>query len=149
MTTQQDSKVRLVALENLKAMCAHVSGWAHTYQVTKITRSRVHVEYSNPDEYGNARPMTAVFPAYPSNWPQDGADNPRVVLDPIRMYGHSPDWQDFYLLESCPSVWRDYPQPNVERWESHSAILKRQGKTEIENRTPSGNCPSCTVCDVK
>lgn len=149
MKTQQDSHVRVVALENLRAMCDRVSGTAHRYTVSKVSRSRVHVEYSNPDEYATDHPVTVVFPCYPSNWLQDGADNPRILFDPLRLFGDGADWDMFSPLESCPTLWRDYPDATTERWESHADVLTRQGKTDMDNRRANGSCPSCVVCDVK
>lgn len=67
MKTQFDCEIRVVSLANLEAMCAHVSGFCHRFKVEKVTRSRVHVSYSNPDEYGSESPMIAVFPCYPGD----------------------------------------------------------------------------------
>jgi hypothetical protein len=107
METQQDTKIRMVALVNLRAMCERISGVCHRWQVTSVSRSRVHVEYSNPDEYGSERPVTAVFPCYPSGFADD-KDNPRVVLDALRYFGgrDSEDWQAFFQLYDCPVLWR-------------------------------------------
>lgn len=109
MKTQFDRLERVVSVENLKAMCAHVSGTCRTYKVTSVSRSRVHVTYSNPDEYGQDHPMTAVYPCYPSNAPAnpDDADNPCVVLDILRVLNDNWDgegWQAFDLLHCCPSL---------------------------------------------
>lgn len=96
----------MVALENLRAMCEHVSGTCHRYWIEKVSRSRVHVGYSNPDEYGHESPMFAVFPCYPS----DDADNPHVVLDYLNVVHDSRDgegWQCFEILRDCPVMWRD------------------------------------------
>ena len=112
MSTQQDSKIRVVALDNLRAMCERVSGTCHAYGVVKVSRSRVHVEYSNPDEWGYDHPMIAVFPCYPSGW-QDDEDNPRVVLDVLRILHDSWDgegWQAFCPLLDCPVLWRSGPE---------------------------------------
>lgn len=78
MKTQFDHKVRTVSLENLRAMCARASGVCHRYEVIKVSRSRVHVQYSNPDEYGTPNPVTAVYPCYPSTF--DLHENPAVVI---------------------------------------------------------------------
>lgn len=151
MKTQQDSKYRVVALENLRAMCKHMSGVAHTYQVTRVSRSRVHVEYSNPDEYGSPHPMTAVFPCYPSAWADDqckGAAgtnaNPRVVLDYLRIIGDEDGegWQSFEVLRDCPTLYRDIEVLDVTksdgrlyqpRWRTHLQIRK-----DGDERCPKG-----------
>jgi hypothetical protein len=129
MKTQQDNPVRVVALENLIAMCARNSGVCHRYRVERITKTRVHVSYSNPDEYGNERPLVVVFPCYPSGWPQDGADNPRVVLDIVRVYGGRDSYDregaadTFYLITNAPVLWRD---PATSKWETEEQIKERQ-----------------------
>src|SRR5262245_12917679 len=112
MKTQQDHKVRIVALDNLSAMCVSASGWTHRYEISKVSRSRVHVEYSNPDEYGAESPVTAVFPCFPSTFPGDET-NPRVVLDCVRVFGgrnehdREAGWQAIDAsIVSAPSLWR-------------------------------------------
>jgi hypothetical protein len=116
MGTQSDDKVRVVARANLDAMCKYTSGMCHRYWIEKVTRSRVHVGYSNPDEYANEAPVYAVFPCYPSAWPDD-KDNPHVVLECIRLYGGRGDEYDpiqsFMLLLDCPQLWRD---PSTGKW---------------------------------
>jgi len=91
METRQNSMLRVVSRKTLEAICGDVSGMAHRFWVERVTRSRVHVGYSNPDEWGNEFPMIAVFPCYPSCWPGDG-DNPRVVLDFLNVLHDS--WND-------------------------------------------------------
>lgn len=121
MKTQSDQKVRVVSLYNLLAMCKEVSGTCHTFAVVKVSRSRVHVEYSNPDEYGNGHPMVAVYPCYPSVWAGD-EDNPRVVLDMLRVIGDSRDgegWQAFGPLMDCSQLWRGQDGA----WQTERAIL--------------------------
>ena len=101
MRTQQDHKVRVLALDNLREMCKAASGTAHRYWIEKVSRSRVHVGYSNPNEYGSESPMFAVLPCYPSPWSQDGTDNPRVVLDVTRVLHDSHNgegWQAFDMV---------------------------------------------------
>lgn len=107
MQTQADMRVRVVALSNLMAMCERVNGFAHAFEVTKVSRSRVHVTYSNPSEYGTPEPMTAVFPSYPNPFE---AENPYVVLGEImRVIGdtwNGEGWQAFQPLTDCPQLWR-------------------------------------------
>lgn len=115
MNTQYDHEVRVVSLSNLEAMCAHVSGFmCHTFKVEKVTRSRVHVSYSNEDEYARTAPMVAVFPCYPGF----ESDNPNIILDFTRVlydnwngYG----WQAFTVLLDCPTLWRD---PISKKWKA-------------------------------
>jgi hypothetical protein len=145
METQQDSRERLVALTNLRAMCERISGTCHRYAVVKVTRSRVHVEYSNPDEYGHERPMVAVFPSFPSPWLPGDKDNPRVLLDIHRVLHDSWDgegWQAFTPLLDCPTLWRG---PNGEGWHTH----RETGETEPSVYLPTRQtCRRCAVCDL-
>lgn len=140
METQQDTKVRMIALANLRAMCKRVSGVAHRFEVTKVTRSRVHVTYTNPDEYGRERPVTAVYPCYPSKWTDD-AENPRVTLDALRHFGgtDSEDWQAFTALTDAPTLWRD---PDRIEWRTHAEIMKKG------NLVGDTNADNCVVCDL-
>jgi hypothetical protein len=139
MKTQQDCKERVVALENLEAMCKRISGICHRYEVTKVSRSRVHVTYSNPDEYGYENPMTAVFPCYPSGWPDD-KDNPRVVLDYLRVINDTWDgegWQAFEQLRDCPTLWR-----GEKGWRSHKQIREDGDDRRLD--LPD----TCVICDL-
>ena len=112
MKTQRDYPVRVVALTNLNAMCAHISGMCHSFKVVRIGQYRVNVVYSNPDEYGTNHPMEAVFPSYPSG----DKDNPCIVLDILRVVHdswHGDGWQAFQPLLDCPVLWRD---PATGKW---------------------------------
>ena len=107
METQQDTRVRMVALVNLEAMCKRVSGMCLRYWVSKVTANRVYVTYSNPDDYGTEFPMVAVFPCYKSGWPED-KDNPRVVLEFLGVQHdnwHGEGWQAFQVLLDCPALF--------------------------------------------
>ena len=124
MKTQFDHQIRVVSLENLRAMCEMVSGsFCHKYRVTKISRSRVHIEYSNENEYACPNPMVAVFPIYPSgNRPED-KDNPSVVLEYLNiLYDNcnGEGWQCFEILRDCPILWRD---PNTGQWQTENEIV--------------------------
>lgn len=139
METQEDRRVRMVALVNLKAMADRVSGTCHRYEVTKITRSRIHVTYSNPDEYGNEHPMTMVMPCIPSHWPED-EENPRVLLYCLRVIDDNWDgegWQAFDVLLDCPTLWR-----GEDGWKSHQDL--REAGLEVNANLPD----TCTVCDL-
>lgn len=118
MTTQHDSKKRVVALSNLRAMCERISGTCHRFTVDAVTAHSVRVSYSNPDECGRDNPVTAVFPAY-----CDGAkDNPSVVLDAIR-YVNSPgeEWQAFWALFDCPELFRT--SSDSQEWRTRYEIM--------------------------
>lgn len=125
MKTQFDSKVRVVSLANLEAMCEHISGTCHRFWIESASRSRVTVGYSNPDEYASDRPIFAVFPCYPSTF--DGKENPAVVLDYLRILeGNDPTldgegWQCFEALRDCPVLWR---KPQDGTWEA-------EGQTKV------------------
>lgn len=120
MKTQFDYSKRVVSLENLSAMCDRNSGTCHRFEVVKVTPSRVHVAYSNPDEYGNESPMTAVLPCYPSAF--DGNDNPAIVLEIVNVVGDNWDgegWQAFSPIFDCPELYRD---PATGEWLSREEI---------------------------
>jgi len=136
MNTHFDKKVRVVSLENLKAMCDRASGECHRFEVTKVTRSRVHVTYSNPDEYAVDHPVTAVYPIYPNVFE---SENPSVVLDVITMYGPEPDIDCFYLIEECGPLFRHERNGKVV-WESEYDILvlNNYRKFKVEVREDSG-----------
>lgn len=106
MQTQSDSKVRVVSVTNLEAMCEQVSTMCHKYAVDSVSRSRVTVSYSNSDEYGNDRPIYAVFPCYGNK------DNPNVILDYLRILEGNDrtldgeGWQEFETLRDAPIMFR-------------------------------------------
>lgn len=112
MRLQGDTMERVVYLDNLKAMCERVSGEWHRYRVERVTRARVYVRYSNPDQWTHETPFLAVFPRIPANAGDDNRDNPRVLLsiidtqnEPADLYGEG--WQYFDVLLDCPVLWRD------------------------------------------
>ncbi len=120
MKTQYDWTKRVVSLENLRAMCARISGTCHRFTVDGMSPNRVVVAYSNPDEYGNERPTLAHYPAYGDK------ENPSVVLDAVRFTGGRPDdesWQSFMQLTDCPVLWRD---PVTGNWASEYEIGKAE-----------------------
>lgn len=126
MKTQRDSKTRIVALENLKAICERASGFCHTFEVSKVSRSRVHVEYSNPSEYGTPKPMTAVFPAIPNPWDKTG-ENPYVLIGELmRVLGDNWDgegWQAFEPVVNGPELFRNGPgDDSAETWQTREEI---------------------------
>ena len=105
MKTQEDNLVRMLALDNLRAMCEEASGVCHRYWIEKVSRSRVHVGYSNPDEYGHENPMYAVLPSFPSSWPQDDRDNPRVLVEIMRVINDTWDGEGWQAFDS---LWGQY-----------------------------------------
>lgn len=116
MKTQMDQRTRIVALANLHAMCERASGMCHRYEVSKVSRSRVHVTYSNPDEYGNDRPVTAVFPALPGF--AGDPDNLQVVIGKmLRTIGGTDeyDYQAFDAIVCSPVLYR-YPSYGMDEW---------------------------------
>lgn len=119
---QADHKVRIVALSNLAAMCKRISGMCHryTFDADRVTRY-ARVEYSNPDEYGHERPLTALYPVIRDHF---GKDLHGVILaTPHRVIGKtdSEDWQKFEILRDCPILWRD---PQTKKWRSEAEIAK-------------------------
>jgi hypothetical protein len=112
IATQFDWAKRVVSLVNLEAMCKYISGTCHEFKVSKVTRNRAYVEYSNPTEYGTPEPMTLVLPCYPGGW-----DSTAVVLDILNVQHdnwHGEGWQAFQPLLDCPTLWRN---PQTDTWE--------------------------------
>lgn len=147
MNTQFDHSLRTVSLENLRAMCERISGVCHTYSIVKVSRSRVHVEYSNPDEYGFPEPVTAIYPCIPNPYRAE-PDNPAVIIGAALRYIGDYDGygcQAFDSLTECPTLWRTSEgtiRPTGD-WHSHAEILARDGDTHAELRPDT-----CTVCDL-
>lgn len=103
MHRQADYKVRVVTLDNLKAMCEYVSGsYCHKYEVTKATPSRVWVSYSNEDEWAYEHPIHAVYR-------KTSDHNPMVFLEILRCVPDSDgkNYRHFDLLHDCPQLWRN------------------------------------------
>lgn len=117
---QFDYSKRVVSLSNLEAMCDHVSsGMCHNYTISKVTKNRVYVNYSNPDEYGHDEPMTVVFPCFPGGW-----DSVSVVLDILDVKHdnwNGEGWQAFRPLLDCPVLWRD---PQSGKWIEQAPVSK-------------------------
>lgn len=140
MNTHFDWKKRVVSVANLEAMCERISGMSHRYWVESVSRSRVKVGYSNPNEYGSEDPMYAVFPCYPNGFEKD---NPAVVLDMINCindrdgYGY----QAFDVLLDCPTLWRRNAEDK--EWRSHKEI--RDAGNDGRKDLPD----TCTICDIK
>jgi len=109
---QYDHPVRVVALQNLEAMCEHVSGgMCHKFTVTHVGKTSASVTYSNEDEHGRARPFRMVFKAYQraGTW---GRTDTFIMLEPSRTVGETPDhggegWQSFLPVIDCPPMYRD------------------------------------------
>jgi hypothetical protein len=117
MKTQFDSSIRVVALSNLEAMAKRVSGTCHKFHVSRVTKTRAYVEYSNPDEYGAPRPMEAVFPA----WPE--FEGTVIALSILRVRGDKWDGegrQAFQPLIDCPQLWRS--SPDSDDWRTRQEI---------------------------
>lgn len=115
---QFDYPTREVSISNLYAMCDYSSGTVRSYYVYQHTKNRIHVAYTNPDEYGNTQLVVAVFVRY--------NHNPEVVIfSPIRYYAvgkvnrnnpyYDGDWiaSCFDLLLNCPVLWRN---PDTKEW---------------------------------
>ena len=127
MQTQGDMTVRMVTLANLRAMCARVNGICHAFSVD-VGATRASVTYSNPDEYGNARPYTARFPLAPNAF---DTSNPWIIFTLASDHGA----EDEYGRDSCyqiidaeiicaPVLWRD---PVTGAWREESEIRAERG----------------------
>lgn len=108
MSIQADDEIRVVALSNLRAMCEYVSGVCHRWHVSRITKSRVYVTYTNPDEYGTEHPVTAAFPCYPSGFAK-GDDGLLIVLDVVKVTSGRDEYdpvQFFWPIIDGPKMFR-------------------------------------------
>ena len=123
--TQADIQIRAVSLANLLAMCDRASGHCHRYHVSNVSRSRVHVEYSNPNEYGAEYPITAVFPCIPNGFE---ADNPYVLIGEVLRVipdrdGDGEGHQYFYPITDGPQLWRT--APHATDWQTAEEIAAK------------------------
>jgi hypothetical protein len=130
MKTQYDGSSRVVAVENLAAMCRRVSGMCHRYWIESVSRSRVAVGYSNPDEYGSESPMFAVFPCIPNPFDSKEHENPFVILTGpgsiLRVVNdtwNGEGWQAFDPLCDAPVLWRS---PEDGSWSTKEEIEARK-----------------------
>jgi len=141
MKTQQDNPVRMLALDNLRAMCEHVSGTCHRYWIEKVSRSRVHVGYSNPDEYGHENEMYLVLPSFPSPWPED-KDNPRVLVEPMRVINDTWDGEGHQAFDS---LWDHYAVRGPDGWQviacDSTGAASRAGPAYVSARTMCAPSP--------
>jgi hypothetical protein len=135
--TQFDYQQRIVALNNLEAMCKRISGTCHTFKIAKVWANRVHVEYSNPDEYGSPEPITAVYPCYKQH------DNAAVVLDAVNYLGctgkNEEAWQAFAQLTDCEKLFRSQVDTDTWKWKTEYEILiKHYPEYTVSNKWFSG-----------
>lgn len=120
MKTQMDTRMRVVTLQNLKAMCDHQSGVCHRYWVERVTRLYVTVGYSNPDEYGSEDPVYALFPCFPNTYWPGNEDNPMVVVDYIQKLINAGQYDDYFeYLQDCPVLWLS---PDDNQWHLEGRI---------------------------
>ncbi len=139
--TQFDHSVRIVSLENLRAMAARISGTCHRFTVADRLPCpdshvrTVRVYYSNPDEFGNECQTCAHYPAYAQH------DGIAVVLDAMRYTGGRRDdesWQAFHELTDCPELWRD---PTSGTWQTeYEALVQRFPQFKVTSSWDKDGC---------
>ncbi|KKL89576.1 hypothetical protein LCGC14_1913340, partial [marine sediment metagenome] len=100
--------------DNLHAMCAHASSMCHKYWISTVSRSRVHVGYSNPDEHGKENPMYVVLPSFPSPWPDDKRNNPRVLIEPMRVINDTWNGEGHQAFDM---LWNHYANRGPSGWD--------------------------------
>lgn len=86
------------SLDKVKETCKSISGMAHHYSIVNVSKNRVQIEYSNPDEYGYENPMTIIYPCF-----QEG-DMIIVVFWALRVINDTWDgegWQAFDIIKSA------------------------------------------------
>lgn len=144
MTTHFDHSQRVVGLNNLEAMCKRVSGTCHRFAVNKVTDNRVYVSYSNPDEYGSERPITAVLPAYPAH------DNVAVVFHPLKFTGGRDeyDYQAFEQLWDCEPLHRCQRDATTWDWKTEYEILvERYPAWKVTSQWDTHGCVQTWFCN--
>lgn len=152
MRTQQDHVVRVLALDNLRAMCKHASGMSHTFWIDKVSRSRIHVGYSNPSEYGTPSPVYAVLPCYPSPWPGDSDrsnPNPRVILDIARILHAGNDSEAWQLFEPLWTLYASHDgtrQWKIVECETDAASTAHLRAQHRAYHAKYDNGATCEVC---
>ena len=93
------NKSAIVDLDTLRRVLENNSGMCHKYEVGNVSKHRVKVGYSNPDEYGNDNWTYAIFPRY--TWRAFGQVTTIVVLEIIGMVNDPEDylWQCFDFIK--------------------------------------------------
>lgn len=130
MKTQFNWLVRVVALENLEAMCDECSGGAYEFGIVKTTPHRVYVRCSGFDGIDRQPPpIAAVYPCY--QLPDDPGEV-SVVLDPIRYTGDRADeaFRAFDILTDCAmyyntdwQCWAEDPRTREELIQDHVVVI--------------------------
>lgn len=136
MKAQFDYTKRIVSLENLKAMCARISSTCHTFRVCDVTKNRVRVIYSNPDEYGSPEPIIVLFPAYEAQFGSTAEKTLCVVLDAVRYFGctgkNEEAWQAFDQLYDCEKLWR---KPGDGTWQTeYESLVETHPQYTVQSR---------------
>ena len=93
----QDTKI--VDIDTLRKVLEDNSGMCHRYKVANVSKHRVKVGYSNPDEYAVDNWTYAILPCY--TWRAFGRVTTVVVLEIIGMVNDPDDvlWQCFDFLK--------------------------------------------------
>lgn len=123
-----DRKVRVVNLDNLKAMLKYCSGRGVKFFLISKSKTRVHVgctaTYAEEFGYGEST-VKASFPAY-----CDPTFGLLVVLEATHLTG-SEDWLHLFdMLKECPELWRT--SSDIVRFETREAIEERLKKEKGE-----------------
>lgn len=144
-----DHKVRVVSLLNLEAMCEHVSGVSHTFEIVKIALRCVHVEYSNPDEYGNPHPVVAVYPTHILLPGYENRNNESVILQAVKYIGctgrNEEAWQAFHQLEDCEEMVRD-PQDRSKWMTVYECLIRRHPEYACTSTWDKDGCIQTWHC---
>ena len=96
-------QLKAMTITEIATVCRAISGVCHVYKIEKVTRRRVCVSYSNPNEYGTPRPIRAYFPIVlftPNNDQQTIA-----CLEFAHYAGAGDDWQAFHALTCARVEW--------------------------------------------
>ena len=140
---QMDSQARIVALANLRAMCARASGVCHRFTVESVTANRAIVAYSNPNEYGSECPIRVSYPVIPSGF-SGHSDSVLVVLQCVRVTGGRDEFDrdgicDILLqVTEMEQLWRD---PTSGQWQTeYEVLIARHPSEKIVSQWDAHGC---------
>lgn len=92
-----------MTITEIAQVCRAISGTCHRYKIESVTRSRVKISYSNPNEYGSERP---IFAYYPIVLYQANNDQGTIACLEFGHYtGAGEDWQAFYAITCARVEW--------------------------------------------
>lgn len=99
----QAYELKGLTITAIAKLCAFHSGMCHRYAIESVTRNRVKISYSNPNEYGTPRPIYAYFPIVLY---QHGNDQGTIACVTFGHYtGAGEDYQAFDVIRYGRVTW--------------------------------------------